>query len=100
MSPHPALHRDLRDAIRQATHDLDSLKLNTAKDIPRVAHMRRELRDSLLKEYERFAKEAQCMAVRARELSAVHSRDSAQMKKFSKDAADFLAAGLKRHLKN
>ena len=62
--------------------------------------MRRELRDSLLKEYERFAKEAQCMAVRARELSAVHSRDSAQMKKFSKDAADFLAAGLKRHLKN
>ena len=100
MSPHPALLRDLRDAMRQATRNLDSLKLNTAKDAPRVAHLRRQLRDSLLKEYERFAKGAQGMALRAREVSAVHSRDSAEMKKFSKDAADFLSAGLRRHLKN
>jgi|SRR5947207_10724752 len=100
MSPHPALLRDLRDAIRQATHDLGSLKLNTAKDTPRVAHLRRQLRDSLLKEYERFANDAQCFAVRARKLSAEHSRDSARMKKFSKDAADFLAAERKRHPNN
>jgi len=100
MSPHPALLRELRDAIRQATRDLDSLKLNTAKDVPRVAHMRCGLRDSLLIESVRFAKEAQCMAVRARELSDEHSRESAQMKKFSNDAADFLVAGLKRYLQN
>ncbi len=82
MRPHPALLRDTRDAILQATHDLDSLKLNTAKDLPRVAHLRRELRDSLLKGHARFAKEAQCLAMRARELSAQHSRDSAHMKRF------------------
>jgi hypothetical protein len=100
MSPHPGLLRDLRDAIRQAEHNLDSLKLNTAKDAPRLARLRRELRQSLLKDYARFAKEARCIAMRARELSAQHSRDSAQMKKHSKEAADFLAAGLNRYLKN
>ncbi len=37
--------------------------------------------------------------MRARELSAQHSRDSAHMKKFLKNATDFVAAGLKRHPK-
>ena len=100
MSPHPTLLRELRDAMRQATHNLDSLKLNTANDEPTVAHLRHELRASLFKDHMRFAKEAKYIAIRARELSTQHSRDSAQMKKFSRDAADFLAAGLKRYLKN
>jgi len=65
-----------------------------------VAHLRRELRVSLFKDHARFAKEARTIALRARELSAKHSRDSVQMKKYSKDAADFLAAGLKRYRKN
>jgi guanyl-specific ribonuclease Sa len=66
--------------MRQAALDLDCLKLETTEDAFKVARLRGELRDSLLKDQSRFAKEAQCVAARARELSAQHSRDSAQMK--------------------
>jgi hypothetical protein len=84
--------------MRQAALDLDCLKLKTAEDASKVARLRGELRDSLLKDQSRFAKEARSAATRARKLSAQHSRDSAQMKRRSRDAADLLAAELERYL--
>jgi hypothetical protein len=86
--------------MRQAALDLDSLKLKTADDASKVARLRGELRDSLLKDQSRFPKEAQCVAAPARELSAQHSRDSAQMKSRSRHAADLLAAGRERYLRH
>jgi hypothetical protein len=84
--------------MRQAALDLDSLKLKTADDASKVARLRGELRDSLLKDQSRFAQEAQSAAAWARELSAQHSRDSAQVKRQARDAADLLAAERERYL--
>jgi len=99
MSPHPALLRDLRDAMRQATHDLDNLKLNTAKDAPRVAHLRRELRVSLFKDHARFCERgADCCPTGTGTLRKTFARFGTNEKVL--DAADFLAAGLMRYRKN
>ena len=67
MCPNPALLRELRDAIRQAAHDLDGVKLKRAEEAPELDRLRSELRASILKDHSRFAKEAQCLAARARD---------------------------------
>jgi hypothetical protein len=58
MKPDPSFLRTLRDALRQATRDLDSLKLKRADETPQVPRLRRELRSAILKDYARVAKEA------------------------------------------
>jgi len=97
MSRNPTLLKEMREAIRQAERDLDSVKLKTAEETPGVDRLRGELHASVLKDRTRFAKDARCLSARAKKLSAQHTRESAQMKKRSKDAADLLTAERKRY---
>jgi len=56
MKPDPSFLRTLREALRQATRDLDSLKLKKTDETPELSQLRRELRSVILKDYARFAK--------------------------------------------
>jgi len=98
MKPDPSLLRTLRDALRQATRDLDSLKLKSADETPQVSGLRRELRSAVLKDYARFAKEARRLSARAKQSSAQRSRDLKQIKKVAHQAAAQLTARRHRHL--
>jgi hypothetical protein len=94
MSPDSGLLRALREAIRQAKSDLESLTFKTVDDGPAVARLQRELHESLVKNDKRLAKEARERSARAKKLSDQHSRDLAAIKKRAKVAA--AAVELKR----
>jgi hypothetical protein len=98
MKSDPSFLRTLRDALRQATRDLDSLKLKSADGTPQVSRLRRELRSAILKDYARFAKEARRLSARAKQSSAQHSPDLKQIKKVANQAAAQLTARRHRHL--
>jgi hypothetical protein len=100
MKPDPSFLRTLRDALRQATRDLDGLKLKRADETPQVSRLRRELRSAILKDYTRFAKQARRLSARAKQSSAQHSRDLKQIKKVANQAAAQLTARRHRHFQN
>jgi len=81
MKSDPSFLRTLREALRQATRDLDSLKLKKTDETPELSQLRRELRSAILKDYARFAKEARRMSALAKQSSAQHSRDLKEIKK-------------------
>ncbi len=98
MKPDPSFLRTLREALRQATRNLDSLKLKKADETPEVSRLRRELRSAILKDYTRFAKEARRLSARAKQSSAQHSRELKEIKKVASQTATQLAGRQHRHL--
>jgi hypothetical protein len=90
MKPDPALLADLRDAMRQATRDLETLKTLKSDEAPKVTQLLKEMRSVLFKDCARVAKEARSESSKARNSSARHVIDLAEIKKRARRAAELL----------
>jgi activator of HSP90 ATPase len=90
MKPDPAFLADLRDAMRQATHDLETLKTVKSDEVPKVTQLLKEMRTVLFKDCARVAKEARSESSKAKNSSARHSIDLAEIKKRARRAAQLL----------
>ena len=88
----PELLRMLRDANRKAAEDLENLKLVKPEYSPGVAVLRFELRKSLAKAYKWIAKEAYSRSRQAKQSSARHRRELAQIKKIAEAATSKVAS--------
>jgi capsule polysaccharide export protein KpsE/RkpR len=90
MKPDPALLADLRDAIRQATRDLETLKTIKTDEAPKVRQLLKEMRSALFKDCGRVAKEARSESSKARNSSAQHVIDLVEIKRRARRAAELL----------
>ena len=98
MKPDPAFLAELRDAMRHATRDLETLKTVKSDEVPKVTQLLKEMRTVLFKDCARVAKEARSESSKAKNSSARHSVDLAEIKKRARRAAELLQQAKLRHV--
>lgn len=83
---------ELRQATREASQNLDNLRIVTPKHSPEVAVLSKELRKSLAKSHRWISNEARWMSRRAKESSSRHRRELMEIMRAGEAAVKATAA--------